>query len=196
MTTVPNVTGLAQATAEADIVAANLVVGTVTTQNNETVATGDVISQNPASGTSIAEGSGVDLVVSLGPVPDYETWQTQYPGADLANRADDFDGDGVSNGEERLWGLDPTQASPVTPILEAPGPAGTFRYTRRDPSRTGATYSIWTSPSLLLDSWSEDADASEVAGDPDAKHVETVTVTLSPGRLGGARLFVRVRVTE
>ena len=196
MTTAPNVTGLAQTTAESNLVAANLVVGTVTTQNSGTVAAGDVISQNPTGGTSLAEGSAVDLVVSLGPVPDYDAWQTQYPAADLADRAADFDGDGVSNGEERLWGLDPTLASPVTPILEAPGPAGIFRYTRRDTARTGATYSIWTSPSLLPDSWTEDTEAGQVAGDPDANHVETVTVTLSPGRLGGARLFVLVRVTE
>ena len=102
----------------------------------------------------------------------------------------------MSNGEERLWGLDPTRTSPVTPILEALGPAGTFRYTRRDSCRTGAIYSIWTSPSLLPDSWTEDTDASQVAGDPDANHVETVTVILSPARLEGARLFVRVRATE
>ena len=92
--------------------------------------------------------------------------------------------------------MTPPEASPVTPILEAPGPAGIFRYTRRDPARTGATYSIWTSPSLLPDSWTADTAANQVAGDPDANHVETVTVTLSPGRLGGARLFVRVQVTE
>jgi hypothetical protein len=196
VTTVPNVVGLVQASAQANIAAANLMVGTLTSQYDEAVPAGNVVSQNPAGGASIAEGSGVDMVVSLGLLPDYETWQTQYPDAYLTNRADDFDGDGVNNGEERLWGLDPTKASQVTPILEAPGPDGTFRYTRRDRDRTGATYSIWTSPSLLPDSWTEDLDASQVAGDPNANHVETITVTLSPGRLGGARLFVRVRVTE
>ncbi len=69
MTKVPNVVGLAQATAESSIVAANLVVGTVTTQYSETVPSGDVISQNPTGGSSVNEGSSVDLIVSDGPNP-------------------------------------------------------------------------------------------------------------------------------
>lgn len=66
--TVPSVTGLAQATAEAAIAAADLVVGSVSTDNHPTVPTGDVISQNPAGGTVVDEQSTVDIVVSLGPV--------------------------------------------------------------------------------------------------------------------------------
>jgi beta-lactam-binding protein with PASTA domain len=77
LTTVPDVVGLDQATAEATIVSADLVVGTVTSTNDDTVPAGDVISQSPAGGTSAATGSPVDLVVSLGPVqmatvPDVE----------------------------------------------------------------------------------------------------------------------------
>ena len=64
---VPNVVGLPQATAEADIVAAGLVVGTVTFINDAAVPAGDVISQNPAAGTTVFVGSTVDIVVSLGP---------------------------------------------------------------------------------------------------------------------------------
>ncbi|MFC1601438.1 PASTA domain-containing protein [Candidatus Sumerlaeota bacterium] len=66
MVTVPNVVGQAQATAEANIVAAQLVVGTVTTAYSDTVAAGDVISQNPTGGASVVHDSAVDLVVSLG----------------------------------------------------------------------------------------------------------------------------------
>ncbi|GJL78480.1 MAG: hypothetical protein NPINA01_14690 [Nitrospinaceae bacterium] len=66
---VPNVVGLAQAAAETAIVNAGLVVGTVTQQSSATVPAGDVISQNPIGGTSVAPGSAVDLVVSTGPVP-------------------------------------------------------------------------------------------------------------------------------
>ena len=66
MTTVPDVTGLAQATAESNLTAANLVVGAVTTASSGSVPAGDVISQNPVGGTTAAEGSAVDLVVSLG----------------------------------------------------------------------------------------------------------------------------------
>jgi hypothetical protein len=45
--TVPNVIGIDQTTAEANITAANLVVGTVTTDNSDTVPAGNVISQVP-----------------------------------------------------------------------------------------------------------------------------------------------------
>jgi len=65
--TTPSVVGLAQVDAESAIVAAGLVVGTVTTANSDTVPAGDVISQNPVAGTIVVEGSAVDLVVSLGP---------------------------------------------------------------------------------------------------------------------------------
>ncbi|MCK4960384.1 MAG: PASTA domain-containing protein, partial [Planctomycetes bacterium] len=63
---VPDVVGLAQATAESDIVAAGLVVGTVTTAYSGSVPAGDVISQNPTGGSSVASGSSVDIEVSLG----------------------------------------------------------------------------------------------------------------------------------
>ncbi|MEM9171660.1 MAG: PASTA domain-containing protein, partial [Pseudomonadota bacterium] len=65
--TVPNVVGLSQAQASADLTALGLVVGTVSNQSSATVPSGDVISQNPASGASVANGSAVDLVVSSGP---------------------------------------------------------------------------------------------------------------------------------
>ena len=66
---VPDVVGQAQATAEATIVAAGLVVGTVTTAPSATVPAGDVISQSPTGGTSVPPGSAVDLVISTGPTP-------------------------------------------------------------------------------------------------------------------------------
>jgi hypothetical protein len=47
-----------------------LTVGTVTTQSSGTVASGKVISENPAAATSVAKGSAVALVVSSGP-PKY-----------------------------------------------------------------------------------------------------------------------------
>jgi len=56
---------LSQSDAEAAIVEAGLTVGNVTFETS-TVAFGFVISQNPAGGSSAAEGSPVDLVASLG----------------------------------------------------------------------------------------------------------------------------------
>jgi beta-lactam-binding protein with PASTA domain len=64
---VPNVTGLTQAAATTAITTASLVVGTVTQQSSSTVAAGNVISQNPTAGQSVAPGTAVNLVVSTGP---------------------------------------------------------------------------------------------------------------------------------
>ena len=66
---VPNVVGQAQAAASSAVVAAGLVVGTVTQQASASVPSGNVISQNPAAGASVAAGSAVNLVVSTGPAP-------------------------------------------------------------------------------------------------------------------------------
>ena len=74
--TVPNVEGLTQDAATTAITAAKLTVGTVTQQTSNTVATGKVISQDPPSGNSVAQGSPVNLVISSGPqmvtVPNVE----------------------------------------------------------------------------------------------------------------------------
>ena len=76
MATVPNVEGLAQDAATTTITAAKLTVGTVTQQTRNTVAAGNVIFQDPASGNSVAQGSPVNLVISSGPqmvtVPNVE----------------------------------------------------------------------------------------------------------------------------
>jgi beta-lactam-binding protein with PASTA domain/CubicO group peptidase (beta-lactamase class C family) len=67
---VPDVVGQPQADAEAAIVAAGLVVGTVTTSTSDTVPVGSVVSQNPTGGTQVAPGTAVDLVISSGtPTP-------------------------------------------------------------------------------------------------------------------------------
>jgi hypothetical protein len=69
MPLIPDVTGMTQAEAEAAIVAATFTVGNVTTAYSDTVAEGDVISQDPVGGTPAASGTPVDLVVSDGPSP-------------------------------------------------------------------------------------------------------------------------------
>jgi len=81
--TVPDVTGQSQAAAEAAIIAADLVVGTVETQYSE-VGPGLVISQSPVDGTLVPRDSAVDLVVSLGTVPDC----SQHNGNQAACKAD------------------------------------------------------------------------------------------------------------
>ena len=64
MVVVPNVEGLTQAAATTAITAAKLTMGTVTQHTTNTVATGKVISQDPASGGSVVQGSPVNLVIS------------------------------------------------------------------------------------------------------------------------------------
>ena len=56
--TVPNVVGLAEAQAQATIVAAKLAVGTVNKANSTTVAVGNVIIQAPAAGAMALQGLG------------------------------------------------------------------------------------------------------------------------------------------
>ncbi len=69
MVAAPNVVGSTQGAATTSITGAGLVLGTVTQQSSSTVASGSVISQTPAAGTSVAVGSTVTLVVSNGPPP-------------------------------------------------------------------------------------------------------------------------------
>ncbi|MEE8465681.1 MAG: PASTA domain-containing protein [Dehalococcoidia bacterium] len=63
---VPNVVALPQGEAEAVIESAGLTVGSINTANSTTMPAGDVIIQSPLAGTSVALGSAVNLVVSLG----------------------------------------------------------------------------------------------------------------------------------
>ena len=61
---VPNVVGQTQAAATRTLANARLAVGSVTT--SPCVPAGQVISQSPAAGTSVADGAWVDLVVCAG----------------------------------------------------------------------------------------------------------------------------------
>jgi len=76
MVTVPNVKGLTQAAATAAVTATNLTVGTITQQTSNTVVSGNVVSQDQPSGSSVAQGSAINLVISSGPemvaVPNVE----------------------------------------------------------------------------------------------------------------------------
>jgi len=70
--TVPNVVGKTQAEAETAIKGAGLSVGSVTREDSDTVAEGEVMRQNPGAGMRVQEGSRVDLWVSTGPAPAVE----------------------------------------------------------------------------------------------------------------------------
>ncbi|MDO8736688.1 MAG: Stk1 family PASTA domain-containing Ser/Thr kinase [Thermoleophilia bacterium] len=66
---VPDVKNLTIDQASARLSQQGLVLGTATEQYSETVGLGKVISQSPGSGQKAAEGSSVNVVVSLGPQP-------------------------------------------------------------------------------------------------------------------------------
>ncbi len=65
--TMPPVVGSAEADAKTAIEGAGLKVGTVTSEHNETVEAGKVISASVADGAEVDEGTSVNLVVSKGP---------------------------------------------------------------------------------------------------------------------------------
>ncbi len=64
---VPSVVGLNQAAATSAITAAGLTLGSLTQMHSSTVPSGNVISESPTAGSSVAQGSPVSLVVSSGP---------------------------------------------------------------------------------------------------------------------------------
>ena len=124
----------------------------------------------------------------------YESWILKFPGANLADPNSDNDHDGLSNFEEWVWGLDPTNANARNPISVPLNPqSGVVAYTRPNPLLTGISYSVWTSNDLL--NWSEDRGAVQTPGGI-VNGVQTVTVTLSPEFRNFAKLFVQVRGTK
>ncbi len=85
--TVPNVVGLTQSAASTAIIAANLVVGTVTQVYDSQVPAGAVISQTPLGGDSVPSGAAVQLTVSKGPQPVITGSVLINRGAGAANSA-------------------------------------------------------------------------------------------------------------
>ena len=67
MVTVPSVVGLTQNQAQTALAATGLSLGSVSTENSDTVAAGLVIRQAPTAGSAASSGSAVSVVLSLGP---------------------------------------------------------------------------------------------------------------------------------
>ncbi|BDZ42086.1 hypothetical protein GCM10025865_13850 [Paraoerskovia sediminicola] len=68
-TNVPNLEGLSQSDAEAELGRAQLNLGNTTDQQSDQFAAGMVIASDPAASTEVDEGSDVNLVISSGPGP-------------------------------------------------------------------------------------------------------------------------------
>lgn len=67
---VPNLTGLTEDAASAELERAGLELGGVSTAESDAVAPGRVISQNPGRGATVARGSSVSIVLAIEPEPD------------------------------------------------------------------------------------------------------------------------------
>ena len=65
--TVPNIVGMTETAAKTALTASGLSFESVTEQHSDTVTQGLVISQSPTAGASVADGSAVSFVISLGP---------------------------------------------------------------------------------------------------------------------------------
>jgi predicted GIY-YIG superfamily endonuclease len=142
-----------------------------------------------ATGNNTLALQWFNMIQAIVNTPDYDVWKTSNFGAPFTDTAPDSDpdGDGLSNREEHAFGLNPTSASSVNPIIQPLDPAsGRFRYTRR--ATSGLNYKVFTSTSLQ--SWALDAGATEVLVTTSGT-VQTVTVQLSATPADG-RLFVRV----
>lgn len=64
---VPDVVNIAEAAAGVSLLASGLIVGVVTSATDPVIVVGNVISQDPAAAAHARFGTGVDLVISLGP---------------------------------------------------------------------------------------------------------------------------------
>lgn len=135
---------------------------------------------------SFSEDTG-ELTLDVG--TDYEVWARAN--ALEGDGTDDEDGDGIENFTEYAFGLDPLDESSFNPIaVSLDHNSGTFSYTRRLPSLSDLTYSVWYSTDLT--NWTEDAGAEE--GTPVINgEMETVHITLTPSLLSNAKLFIQVR---
>ncbi len=136
----------------------------------------------------------IDLLNGALPPADYTAWATDFPAADLSDPDADLSGNGLTNDEARIWGLDPLSGAAVHPISTPIGADGSFSYTRRHASLTGLSYEVWTSTDLVT--WTKDALAGQSATpDTPVTNVEKVAVTLSAVP-AGERFFIQLRAVE
>ena len=144
---VPNVVGLQQAAATAQIEAALLRVnGTVVHVSHPTIPAGAVVSQNPAAGTTVKAGSSVSLEISTGPavLPLTFTGSYSIPASTVGTAITSIKvADGVSGGstpytfsaDNRLpAGITISSAGVISGTPTATQSAGTAKITVRDSS--------------------------------------------------------------
>jgi hypothetical protein len=161
-------------------------------QRSEATNPGEIFNENSAAEIR----ARVDQIIAIYFPDDHAAWTALYPGHNLADPDGDTDRDGISNRDERIWGLDPTRATNGHAMISSLNiPAGTFSYTRRNPSLTGLRHRIeWCDD--LGATWHEDTGALQIAGPADASGRQSVAVTLSPALRALPRLFIRLAAAE
>ena len=137
----------------------------------------------------------IDYIRGAGPgQSDYSVWAAGWYGGYLSDPWSDWNGNGLSNHAERLWGMDPFVAGRSSAITQPLNVAtGVFTYTRRDVGLSSAAYSIWVSTDLV--GWTEDTAAVQTRQSL-SDGVETMEVTLDSGLLNHDELFIQVRAVE
>jgi hypothetical protein len=158
------------------------------------ISFGNKADEVPVGIDEIRFGASYEDAVGIGIGSDYDIWASNYPGANLADPAADLDGDGFTNEEERIWGLDPTTGASTNPVAVPLDPTtGTLTYTRRNPTLSGISYSYEWSDTLATGDWTSFTPASETpdGGEP----VESVEITLDNLLLQEPKLFIRVEAT-
>jgi hypothetical protein len=137
---------------------------------------------------------GVIVDAHAHPLVDYGNWSGGYLPTVIGGPGVDFDLDGLTNDEERLWGLDPTEPGSTRPsVSRFDRESGTFYYTRRDPALTGATYQYQWSTTLVPPDWqpfTPEAVSLEEFGP-----LQTLCLTPAPALLVHPLLYLRVIAT-
>lgn len=137
----------------------------------------------------------IDYIRGAGPgESDYSKWASGWYGGYLSDPWSDWNGNGLSNHAERLWGMDPFVAGRSSAIIEPLDAVdGVFTCTRRDVGLSGVSYSVWVSTDLIV--WTEDTAAvqSQVSLNDE---IETMRVVLGGDWMNNEALFIQVRAAE
>jgi eukaryotic-like serine/threonine-protein kinase len=114
---VPQVTGLTEAAAQAELRKAGLIPGTVTTAASNTIPVGVVISTDPVAGTPWPQPKPVGITVSAGPpLPDFVGQQFSAAQAEAGAGGYQLQQQTVSNtaAQGTIVGQSPVAGSPIT----------------------------------------------------------------------------------
>ncbi len=117
MISVPQVTGLTEAAAQAELKKAGLTPGSVTTAASDTIPVGVVISTNPVAGTSWPQAKPVGITVSAGPpLPNFVGQQFSTAQAEAQTGGYQLQQQTVSNSAAQgtIVGQSPAAGSPIT----------------------------------------------------------------------------------